>query len=57
VVLCLLIDGYQQFEEHTDIFITSSKFSRTMVTVYQLTQCYILEDYSVKKREESIGDE
>jgi hypothetical protein len=51
VVLCLLIDGYQQFEEHTDIFIPSSKFSKTPVTVYQPTQCYILEDYSVKKTE------
>jgi hypothetical protein len=51
VVLCLLIDGYQRFEEHTDILTTSSEFSKTLVTVYQPTWCYILEDYSDKKRE------
>jgi hypothetical protein len=51
VVLCLLIDGYQQFEERTDILTTSTEFSKTLVTVYQPTRCYFLEDYSVKKRE------
>lgn len=50
MVLCLLMDGYQPFEEHSDI-LTTSDFSKTLVTVYQPTQCYILEDYSVKKRE------
>jgi len=51
VVLCLLTDGYQQFQEYTDILTTSSQFFKTLVTVYQPTWCYILEDYSVKKRE------
>lgn len=51
MVLCLLTDGYQQFQEYTDILTTSSQFFKTLVTVYQPTWCYILEDYSVKKRE------
>jgi hypothetical protein len=51
VVLCLLIDSYQRFQENTDILTTPSEFSKTLVTVYQPTWCYILEDYSVKKRE------
>jgi hypothetical protein len=51
VVLCLLIDGYQRFEEHIDILTTSSEFPKTLVTIYQPTRYYVLEDYSVKKRE------
>ena len=51
MVLCLLTDGYQQFQEYTDILTTSSQFSKTLVTVHQPTRCYILEDYSIKKRE------